>query len=199
MHTGAQMPNAQTSVIGMRRSAIVVLGIGVLITGLIVTTFGARPALEKSQDRVENRWKSLRLPLNLRYESLGELVDSVETTTDERDSVKEAKAALANWDKVGGTEAKVKNPRRETLAAQSVEQAAARLVADAQSSPKTREVPEIASAIDAFTKNQPLDTNLSAYNNAVQRFENLRRSAWRKGAIVIFGYKSWPALTVSGS
>jgi hypothetical protein len=178
----------------LRLAVVVVL---VLIAGAVALVLTSRPQLDDRRDEVDRAWMPLRAPLTLRYERLA-AVEGESTTAGagDRGVTRELGAALARWNRLRAVGDGDADAEAEAASANQLEGLAARLRAVVLSSDRLKGVDPLNQAIGAFQGSAPPPSEIQAYNDAVQEYEDTRTSFVRRPIADLFGYDSRPQLTL---
>jgi hypothetical protein len=170
--------------------ALVVLAVG----GAVALAVVERPKLNDDQAAVDARWNALRPALRERYGKLGGAVTAFSAAGGgDRAVTKDIGAALSDWAKATAA----KDPGAEAEAANRLEAQATRLRVSAGVG-RFAGIPELSAAIGTFTGSLIPADQVKAYNRAVTRYQNERRSTLGAPVARVLGFDERPVLVLGG-
>jgi hypothetical protein len=166
-----------------------------LVGGAVALVVVERPKLDDARSAVDARWKPLRAPdqLALRYQRLGEALDAFDAAGGAGRGVsKDLHAALTSWDRA----LRDGNDETQVEAANLLEGQGTRLIANALGSERLKAIDAVTSSLTAFTAARPSPALVSAYNEAVDRYESERTGALQQPVARLLAYDTRPALVL---
>ena len=178
-----------------RRVRWVLLALIVLLVGgALALAVVEQPKLDDGRSEVDARWDALRPALRERYEKLEDLLTAFSAAGGgDRSVTTDLGKALSDWTKA--TEAKDRTA--EVEAANHLEAQAMRLRTNA-GAPRFTEIPELGTAIGNFTGQLVPAEQVQAYNRAVNRYQDERRSTFGAPVALVFGFGERPLLVLGG-
>lgn len=150
---------------------VAVVFVVLLALGAAVLILLGRPRLENARSDVNAAWGGLSRSLDARYHALdktSQTVESVDPAKDDRTIYRQIENSLNRWGVVR------RDPELGPPAANRIEALANRLRAVVLGSPKLRANPVAVNAFAGFDAAVAPADEVSAYNNAVQDYQDLR-------------------------
>lgn len=180
------------------RRLLVLLAVLVVVVVAVAVVLGSRPALDHARTRVDDRWTSLRAPLDARYRALTPVAVALggELGSD-HGLPHDLSNALAHWN----TLRRGNDPGAEVETANALEGLASRATTTAQSSDKLRADATLQRAVQAFAATSLPRADVDAYDSAVRTYQHMRTSGVRRLTASLFGYgprRTFEAVTPAG-
>jgi hypothetical protein len=181
------------------RRLLVLLAVLVVIVVAVAVVLGSRPALDHARTRIDDRWASLRAPLDTRYRALAPVADAHGAELGRDHGLPhDLSSTLARWNTLRrGDDASAQVDTANTL-----EGLASRATVTAQSSDRLRGDATLQRAVQAFAATALPKTDVDAYDSAVRAYQHLRTSGIRRLTASLFGYgprRTFEAVTQSST
>lgn len=176
--------------------ALVILAIAGGAVALVLTN---RPPLDDARNAVDAAWQPLVPPLTDRYARLGALEGAV-AATPAANAIDEAKlevytATMARWNRAVAT----KDPSVGVVAANDLETRIGQLRGLIPVSAHLSQSPAVLNAFVAFNQAPPPPQLVTAYNDAVRKYQRARESVLRRVVVDTFGYDERASFEPSGA
>jgi hypothetical protein len=169
------------------RRALVVIALVVVVGGLLLA-LTARPDLNRTQDDVEARWKTLRPALDQRYELLRAASDATRAAGGpERDITTSIDTALSDWrrSRTASVTGQVEN-------ANTLEALGRRLVTTVEASGRLQAQKAVVTPVNRLA-GATVPASAEAFNRAVRDYEDARGGSLRRPVVGLMGYDSIPS------
>jgi hypothetical protein len=169
--------------------ALVLVAVG----GAVALVVVEQPELDHTRRSVDARWKALRPSLDDRYAKLAATLTQLsDAGAGDRSVGRSLDGALAVW-----TESvRRADAGAEADAANQLESGATRLHANIAASPRLSRVGALTGALAAFDDTPPPATLVTAYNDAVQRYQRKRAATLGVPVARVLGFDERPVLVV---
>jgi hypothetical protein len=171
---------------------VVVLLLGAVAVALVVT---ARSPLQDRRDAVDGRWVPLRAPLTARYDALGRVAAGLDAAgAGERTYAVDLSDRLDEWNRL----VKSASPHAgsEAAVANELEGLATRVRTNVFASGRLSRDQGLADAFTAFDSALVPPPAISAYNQAVRRYEHTRDETMKRVPARILGFDARPKLVI---
>jgi len=166
-----------------------------LVGGAVALVVVELPKLDDARNAVDAHWKPLRAPEQLpaRYQKLNDAVTAFDAAGGAGRGVsKDLHAALTAWQRAlrdGGEDAQV-------TAANALEAQGTRLVANTLGSERIKSVNAVTDSLGQYAATRPPAALVSAYNHAVDRYEDQRTGLLQRPIARLLGYDARPVLVM---
>jgi hypothetical protein len=179
-----------------RRFGWILLALVVLVVaGAVALVVIEKPTLDDGRDAVDARWAALRAPLVTRYANLdAALAAFVAAGGGDRSVTKDLQSELTAWKKAVADG----NAATQVETANRLEGDGLRLRSNVLASPRIAAVPDVTDKLATFDGSTPPPALVSAYNTAVQKYEDDRGDTLRKPLVWAFGFDARPLLVIPG-
>ena len=179
------------------RRAVIVLVIVAIVGGAVALVVTSRPDLDKTRDATATAWKPLVVPLSARYVALSALVNQFDAALaasgEDNTDLEAMKVALTRWT------AAVKGTDATTMvsAANDLEARVGQLRSVLDSSARLTQNPAVVAAKKQFDQTVAPAELVTAYDEAVRKYQRTRESTSKRLVAQVFGYGAIPTFEPS--
>lgn len=183
---------------GRRLRLLALLLVALVVVGAVALVLTSRPRLSDERQQVDDAWTPLRPALQQRYAALAAVQTALQGAPggSERDVSEELDRELGRWTDLIGQSADEADAEAEVETANALEDLGVRLRVSITASPSLSGDAALTAALTVFLADVPPTDAVSAYNDAVEKYEETRDGSLRRYVASIFGYESRPTLVI---